>query len=217
MMADFKVRLAREGGATEMESVLAELKVISSCPTRYLRAPRSTEKAVKKRADLLPGEYLSSAKKIDEEFGGVPEGVVGPVARKLTSFPRLRGWVFGAWSEASPDIHSLISELVVSRIKHEEELAGNRGRGRRRGMSEKAAKASLTGQVRRTLSLTVVKSQARLLLDRVEVLGSGVVEATRRRNWVAQEGWRLQKEQKAHMLSLKQGSPVLKRGEFFLQ
>ena len=120
--------------------------------------------------------------------------------------------MFGAWSEASPDIHSLISELVVSRIKHEEELVGNRGRGRRRGMSEKAAMASLTGQVRRTLSLTVVKSQARLLLDRVEVLGSGVVEATRRRKWVAQEGWRLQKEQKAHMLSLKQGSPVLKRG-----
>ena len=108
MMADFKVRLAREGGATEMESVLAELKVISSCPTRYPRAPRTMGKAVQRRADLLPGEYARSAKTIDEEFGGVPKGVVGPVARKLASFPRLRGWVFGAWSEASPDIHSLV-------------------------------------------------------------------------------------------------------------
>ena len=55
-------------------------------------------------------------------------------------------------------------------------------------MTENAAKAKLTGQVRRNLSLTVVKSQARLLLDRVEVLGIGVVEATKRRKWVAQEG-----------------------------
>ena len=84
-------------------------------------------------------------------------------------------------------------------------------------MSEKAARASLTGQVRRHLSLTVIKSQTRLLLDRLEVLGSGVVEATKRRKWVALEGWRLQKEQKAHKLSLRQGSHVLKRGEFFLQ
>ena len=83
-------------------------------------------------------------------------------------------------------------------------------------MNEQAAKASLTGQVRRNLSLTVVKSQARLLLDRVEVLGSGGVEAARRRKWTALEGWRLEKEQRAHMLSLRQGSPVLKRGEFYL-
>ena len=217
MMADFKVRVAKEGGAVEAESVLAELKVISSCPTRYPRAPRKRDKAVKRRADLLPAEYARHAKKIDTEYGGVPKEVMGPVARKLASFPRLRGWVFGNWAEASPDVHTLIYDLVDSRIKHEQELEGNRGRERRSTMTLAAAKASLTGQIRRNLSLTVVKSQARLLLDRVEVLGSGGVEAARRRKWIALEGWRLAKEQRAHMLSLRQGSPVLKRGEFFLQ
>jgi len=33
------------------------------------------------------------------------------------------------------------------------------------------------------------RSQARLLLDQVEAVGKGAAEATRRRQWVAQESW----------------------------
>lgn len=84
----------------------------------------------------------------------------GPVARKLASFPRLQSWVFGAWGEASPDIHSLVHILATSRLRHEEML---QGRGGRR-MSEKGALSVLTGQVRRSLSLVVERAQARLIL-----------------------------------------------------
>ena len=59
--------------------MLAELKVISCCPTRYQRDPRATIKAVDRRAITLPNEYRQHARKIDREYGGVPEGVVGPV------------------------------------------------------------------------------------------------------------------------------------------
>ena len=44
-------------------------------------------KAVSRRAGELPGEYARKAKTMDTEYGGVAEGEVGPVARKLSSFP----------------------------------------------------------------------------------------------------------------------------------
>ena len=69
------------------ELVLAELKVISSCPTRYPRNPRATVKAVDRRASTLPREYTEKAKTIDTLYGGVPQGAVGPVQAKLHSFP----------------------------------------------------------------------------------------------------------------------------------
>ena len=80
--------------------VLAELKVLSSCPTRYRRAPRAAVKAVTRRAAELPGEYARKARTMDIEYGsrgGVAEGQIGPVAGKVASFPPLQGWNFGAF------------------------------------------------------------------------------------------------------------------------
>ena len=154
---------------------------------------------------------------MDTEYGGVPEGTMGPAATKLLSYPPLEGWVFGAWAECSPHVHDLVAELAGARLKHEQELERKEGRGRRRGSSNVSALSVLTGQIRRGLSLVAARSQARLLLDRVEAVGKGAAEAARRRQWVAQESWRMQKEQRAHMLGLRQGRPVLRRGDFFLQ
>jgi len=142
---------------------------------------------------------------------------MGPVATKLASYPRLEGWVFGAWAECSPDVHELVREIAGARLRYEQELERKEGRGRRRGMSDVGALSVLTGQIRRGLSLVAARSQARLLLDRIEAVGNGAVQAAGRRKWVAFEGWRMQKEQKAHMLGLQQGRTVLRRGEFFLQ
>ena len=142
---------------------------------------------------------------------------MGPVAAKLASYPLLEEWVFGTWAECSPHVHDLVHELATARLKYVQELERKEGRGRRRGFSDVSALSVLTGQIRRGLSLVAARSQARLLLDRVEAVGRGAVEAARRRIWVAQESWRMQKEQKAHMLGLKQGRAVLRRGEFFLQ
>ena len=72
--------------------------------------------------------------------------------------------------------------------------------------------AILTGQVRRTLSLEVARAQARLLLDRVQVLGMGAGEAAVRRRWQEGEERRMAKEQRAHHLSLQLGRSVYRRG-----
>ena len=72
--------------------MLAELKVISSCPTPYARNPRATDKAVDRRASTLPKEYLTHAKNIDQLYREVPQGVVGPVNPSFSVSPRCRGW-----------------------------------------------------------------------------------------------------------------------------
>ena len=85
--------------------------MITSCPARYQRSTRVNVKAVDRRASTLPREYTEKAMSIDTLYGGVPEGVVGPVQAKLHSFPPLRKWVFGAWGEASEDVQWTICPL----------------------------------------------------------------------------------------------------------
>ena len=215
LVPDFRLRVPAVGGGGPQgeEMVLAELKVISCCPTRYKRNPCPILKAVDRRAATLPNEYRQHAEKVDREYGDVPQGVVGPVQAKLLSFPPLRRWVFGAWGEASEDVHLLVKDLAVSRAKHQQQLEG-RWRWNRR--SEEAEVAMLTGQVRRLLSLEAVRSQARCLLDRVRGLGDGAAAAARRRQWAEKEEERLGRERHAHLLSLGRGFHALRRGQFFL-
>ena len=150
---------------------------------------------------------------MDTVYGGVPEEEEGPVARKLATFP-FQSWVFGAWNEASPDVHTgLVHTLAKARLKKEEMLEG-RGGGRSR-MTEEAALALLTGQVRRSLSLVAARATAKCLLDRLEVLGSGTAAASRRRHWSEQDARTLEREQRAYALSLKHGRAVFRIGEFY--
>ena len=207
LVPDFRLRVpAVDGRGPQVEElVLAELKVISCCLTRYSRNPRATTKAVDRRAATLPAEYRQHARKIDREYGGVQVGAVGPVEDKLLSFPPLRKWVFGAWGEASEDVHTLVKDLATSRARHQQQLEG-RWRWNRR--SQEAEVAILTGQVRRLLSVEGVRSQARCLLDRLRSLGAGAAAAVRRRQWAAQEEQRLRGERQVHLLSLGQDHPA---------
>ena len=68
--------------------MLAELKIISGCPTRYPRNPCPIQKAVDRRASTLPNEYRQHDKKVDQEYGGVPQGVLGLIEAKLLAFLR---------------------------------------------------------------------------------------------------------------------------------
>ena len=102
----------------------------------------------------------------------IQPGVVGPVEAKLTAFPPLRRWVFGAWGEASEDVHTLVHELASARLRHQQVLEGRGWRKR----NEEAEKAMLVGQVRRGLSVEGVRSQARCLLQRLAGLGAGAMD-----------------------------------------
>ena len=98
------------------------------------------------------------------------------MARKLASFPPLQGWVFGAWNEASPDVHNLVHLLAKARLRKEEELQEWGAVARRRRVSKEAALAALTAtaQLRRQLSLVSARAQLDCCWIGWQCLGGGL-------------------------------------------
>jgi len=108
---DFLFGAWKEGRAKR--SVLAELKLLSCCPSRYKTGRASGgARAVEARARGLQGDYERKAGGADRKFCGVQQGEVGPVLAKLRSFGAVKGLVFGAWGEASQGVHELVQQLA---------------------------------------------------------------------------------------------------------
>ena len=115
----------------------------------------------------------------------------------------------------SQDVHTLVHTLATARQKYQLVLEG-RDRWRWSRVSDAGELAILTGQIRRSLSLEGVRSQARCLLSRLDGIGAGARAAAKRRGWAALEERRMENERRAHLLSLGQGRLPLRRGEFLL-
>ena len=135
-------------------------------------------------ADKQTELYKGKAKKADRDFVGVAEGQVGPVEARLAGYGQVRGLVFGAFGEASEAVHEFVQ--VVAQAK----AAG--GPGRAGGSRGEVAK--LVGQVRMQLGVTAVKAQARLLLERVRMLGEGTASTGDRQLAKEQEAQRQEAE-----------------------
>ena len=167
LVPDFLLELDGERGQKKDE--LAELKVICCCPSRYKMFPppppphREFVKAVDRRARVLTDEYVKKARDVDRVYGGAPEGTVGRVQRKLEDFGGVRGLVFGAFSEASEGVQTLVHELAASRLKAEGLQQGRE--------TVKGELGVLVGQMRRLLSVASVRAQAECLLSKLRQAG----------------------------------------------
>jgi len=85
LVPDFKVSGGQLPGWSK--AVLAELKVLSCCPSRYKPGkPGRLVKAVGVRAAQLAGEYVKLARGADQRYCGVAAGVQGPVEKRLAGF-----------------------------------------------------------------------------------------------------------------------------------
>ena len=207
MVPDFKISIPEAGGRSEQR--LFELKVVSTCPTRYPREPRPEGRAVDNRAKLLQGEYQAKARKADRRFGNTPIGTVGRMEQKLLNFGAVKGLVVGGWGELSEDFKML---LQVIADKKKQELEAQTGGDNRKSVT--AQLASYVSQNRQQLSRISVQSQSRLLLDRLEGLGGGTGEAARRRQnteWL-QAKW--EKERQAQTIAARQGWRIRRTGDF---
>ena len=143
--------------------------------------PRDGRRAVDRRADGLTEEYARKARQVDWEYGGTPRpppqprGAPAPpreidrVESQLLTFGRVRGWCFGAWGEGSTEVHELVQKVAEARL----EVADLQPEPRGIPMSRAAQLAGLVGYVSRRLSHCAVQQQARLLLDRLHLLGEG--------------------------------------------
>ena len=122
--------------------------------------PRNGVRAVDRRAAGLTADYLRKAKNTDQGYCGTPQApqdgegqvprVIGPVEQRLISYGEVKGWCFGAWGEASEEVHSLVQRLATSRAEVADTLPHQRGTLK----SLETEKAGLVGYLRHTLSFT---------------------------------------------------------------
>jgi hypothetical protein len=105
--------------------LLAELKVINAGPSRYPEGNR--EKAVDRRARLVPGEYRRALASLDTRFHGTGAREVGPLQRRLEEVvgeAGLQCLVVGRWAEGSQHLHSLVQGLAEGRALHQARTTG---------------------------------------------------------------------------------------------
>ena len=211
LLPDFKLELPGEGAGPgalgNVESTLAELKVIGAVETYYPRggARARSKKGVERRAGLIAGEYRRPLALLDTRYHGVEEGQTGPLLRRLERYGRLLTWVMGAWQEGSRDLHSLLDTLADHKV-------AVLGLARGREASEQERAQILSGY-RRTLSTTAARATSGCLLGRLAKVGESNRAAAKRRVWAKREGERLEEERRAHWRAHVQGRGVM-RGEF---
>ena len=130
---------------------------------------------------LLQGEYERKLRKYDVKYHsaaprvrGQPEPLPGPLVQRFRSYP-LKTLVAGAFGDLSGDFHELIRDLAVQRA---ESVARAKGRA---GGASPGDLGKVTGEIRRAMSVVVVRSQALCLLERLSMLQPGARAATERR------------------------------------
>ena len=144
---------------------LAELKIIYAGPSRY--PPGSRDKAVDRRARLLPGEYRHTLATLDQRFHGTQPGVMCPLVRRMEEVvgdEGLQCLVVGRWAEGSQHLHDLVQKLAEARALHDERTTGV--------PSTAGNLAVITGRYRQILSCTFVRALETCLLD-IWMLGPG--------------------------------------------
>ena len=108
MAAPATARNATAGSRLPMQRWLFDVKTIFGGNGLY-QCPRARDEqsgAVAERAHRCAGEYLSAARAADRQYSAPG---TNPILDRLRSFGQTRGLAFGAYGEASPDVHALLT------------------------------------------------------------------------------------------------------------
>ena len=202
LVPDFRLEMPSSLGGTKLQ--LAELKVLSCCSTWYPTRAGANVRGTDKRARGLQSEYRKKASNIDHDIIGVSKDERGPVERRLEEFGTLLGICFGAWGEASEDVHLLIQALAESRLAFQGLQRGKPG--------SKAELGAIVGQIRRRLSITAMKAQVDCLLSKIHQVGPGNQQMAKRREWALIEDERMSRERAAQWLRQIEGVHTIRKG-----
>ena len=104
--------------------------------------------------------YIRAARELDTRFFAPPQT---PVYDRLLSFGQIRCLVFGAYGEASPDVHHSIAAAASIRAQRSWRTLGAR--------SQQESRAFFLQTYRREVGMAVVREHARLRLARVPFIG----------------------------------------------
>ena len=118
-----------------------------------------------------------TAKETDRKFNpqfNQQGGGMGPVQSYLNTFGRVKGLIFGAFGEGSPDVHALIHLISVK--------GAERGWRPMGASSAGDAAAALKRQAERSIGIEAVRGHARLKLDRLAWMTGDMDAGAKRRS-----------------------------------
>ena len=173
----------RRGAPQQRRRHLFDVKTIHAGTTHYYsrRGREEQSGAVHERELRVWHDYQSHARALDRSYS--PAGTQ-PVLQRLQSFGRTRGLVFGAYGEASADVHTLLGMAAEAQAEELWREAGAR--------TASEMRAILIGRMRRRVGMGTVQAMARHRLARVPYVGvsRAVVQArAQRRAQPAGAGW----------------------------
>ena len=112
------------------------------------------------RAHQVSGEYLRAARQADRQYSA-PD--TSPILDRLRSFGQTRGLVFGAYGEASPDVHALLTVAADGLAARQWGDMGAR--------TQEEARSFIISSLRRRLGLVICREFARHRIRRVPYIG----------------------------------------------
>ena len=167
----------------KISRVLAELKFIRCCPSRYPGTNGRT--AVATRASKIQSEYDKKATDAEEAFG-MPQG---RLLMALHSYGPITPWVLGAYGEANEGIHTYIEDLAnlktrKAALEHDRNPLGMKGQ--------------IKSQLRRAVGVHVARANADVGINRLKYIGTGGAMALARRNERLAQRRAEEEERRAH-------------------
>ena len=153
----------RYGPSLGFRRLLFDVKTIRAGTQHYRVGIATTQQsaAVRHRELQVWPAYQRHARRLDQTF--FDQTGTTPFLDRLRSFSQTRGLVFGAYGEASADVHALLEIAATSQA---ERLHGRMGA---RSMSE--MRACLISRMRRQIGLVTVRAMARHRLARAPYIG----------------------------------------------
>ena len=152
---------------------------------------------------MIPGYYVRKAAKMDRLI--CEEERDGPCSRRLEQFGLLK-LVWGAFGEASEDVHRLVAVLAECRVRTLT-LRGDTPGPHQLGLE--------TTVIRRRLSSAAVKAANSCLIGRLSQIGEGGGLAGKRRQQQRQEEWEMSLQKEADWVSRMAGKEIVRRGRFW--
>ena len=121
-------------------------------------------------------------------------------------FGDIMGLCFGAWEEASQDVHTLVDILARARLKFQV-----LSEGRPDGGSDQEL-AMVVAQIRRLLSVVAIKAQVGCLLGRLHQVGPGNKQLAKKREWAVRQDEKMRRERHSQWIRKIEGVNTLRKG-----
>jgi hypothetical protein len=133
--------------------------------TKAVRKCTVPGQAMKRREVQVDYAMRVKLHKYDREYCGWRGARFGgPLCTKLGEFGRVKGFIFGPWG-VSADLKWLVNQMATAKAAKSWRLSGAR--------NASDAKRVFAATMRRRIGVTMVREQARLKFDRIEIMLNG--------------------------------------------